>query len=293
MWGMTRCSRRVGLAGMAAIIGARAGKVRAGGIWSAVAANRQGDGPGEDDQHGESETARRRRRRRPAPALCQRIVVPAYFGPGAFWERAVAGAPSTGLIILNVNSGPGDRYQEAEGAATRAAQAAGITVLGYVRTNLARRPAAEVEAEIDKYFDWYGVDGIYIDVATGKQEQIPYYRSLAEHVRGRSRGATVALSPALDLNRGYLDFVDIYCLYEWRYEDYRTKRLPEWIHEYPAERFIHVVYGVPKGREARRTLRLAKQRNAGYVFLTNIKDPERIYKSLGKLWAMQVDRVCP
>lgn len=282
---LDRCTRRSGLIRVVSSLAT----LPLLGAAGAAASGR--DRSGEHAQAGAE--GQRRRRRSSVPEICQRIIVPAYFGPGATWARAVASAPSTGLMILNVNSGVGDQYQEPEALAARAAQAAGITVLGYVQTNLARRPVAEVEAEIDKYFDWYGVDGIYIDVATGRASDRAYFRRLADHTRAVDGGATVALNPALDLDRGYLEFVDVYCLYEWTYEEYREKQLPEWIGDYPAERFIHVVYAVPSGRAARATLNLAKRRNAGYVFLTNVSDPDRIYKSLGRFWDLQVAHACP
>lgn len=293
-WISARSTRREGLlrgAGALAL-GLALGAQGSLGAEAAQEERGQADQRGEVGREAEAARRRRRRRRRPVPQLCQRIIVPAYFDPGPSWERAIAGAPSTGLMILNPNSGP-DEYQEQWLDVTRAAQAAGITVLGYVLTNLGRRDPAVVRAEIDQYFDWYGVDGIYLDVATGQGAQIPYYRNLADHVRAWSSDATVALNPALDLDERYLDFVDILEIYEWTYEDYGTKLLPAWIHDYPADRFIHVVYGVPNRRAAQETLNLAKRRNAGYVFLTQIRDPALIYKSLGGYWDLQVGRVCP
>ncbi len=226
-----------------------------------------------------------------AAAPCQQIVVPAYFDPGPAWRRAIAAAPATGIMILNPNSGP-DQYLEHWATVTRRAQAAGIKVIGYVRTDRARRAPAVVKKEIDRYFDWYQVDGIFLDEATGEAKTIPYFRALAAHVRGSTGGAIVALNPVFDLDRGYMAFVDILVVYEYGYDAYRSKKLPDWLDAYPADRFIHIVYDVPGHAAARETLKLAKKRNAGYVFVTDRSDPAQIYKSLGGLWTDMVKAVC-
>lgn len=221
--------------------------------------------------------------------LCQQIIVPAYFDPGPAWDRAIAGSP--GIMILNPNSGAGT-YQERWNTLTQTAQRHRIKVIGYVRTNLAKRPLREVKKEIDRYVQWYGVDGIYLDVATGTKQSIPYYRNLADYVHTRSPGAIVALNPALALNERYLNFVDILCIYEWKHSEYRKKSLPPWILQHAADRFIHVIYGVPNLSAAQATLNLTKRRNAGYVFITHVSDPAKVYKSLGNYWNLMVDDVC-
>ena len=43
---------------------------------------------------------------RPQPGTV-RMAVPAYFYPGADWQRLIAGAPVVGMIVFNPASGPG------------------------------------------------------------------------------------------------------------------------------------------------------------------------------------------
>ena len=195
-------------------------------------------------------------------------------------------------MILNPNSGPDNQYQREWQDVTRRAQAEGITVLGYIRTNLGTKPRSRVKREIRKYYNWYGVDGIYLDVATGKKEDRAYYRKLAKTVRRQDRNATVALNPAQALDRGYLRFIDILEIFEYYYETYRTKKLPHWIHNFPARRFLHVIHSVPNADAARQTLRLSKKRNAGHVFITQVANPDLIYKSLGRYWDLQLREAC-
>ncbi len=221
--------------------------------------------------------------------LCQQIIVPAYFDPGPAWDRAIDGP--AGIMILNPNSGAGN-YQDRWKTVTQNAQRNGVEILGYVRTNLAKRPPKEVKKEIDNYFRWYGVNGIFFDVATGTAKTIRYYRDLADYVHKRPSRPLVALNPALALNERYLSFVDILSIYEWKHSQYKKKKLPAWIHKYGPERFIHIIYDVPNQSAALATLNLSKQRNAGYVFITNVSNPTRVYKSLGNHWNLLVNNVC-
>lgn len=228
----------------------------------------------------------------PGGQQCQRIMVPAYFEPQGYWDEINATAPTTGLVILNPNSGP-DKPDATWKARTRAAQDAGITVIGYVLTKLGDRPKAEVKADIDAYFEWFGVDGIYLDETSSDAEDVAYYRQMAQYTRSVKPGAVVAVNPGFTPPEAFMEFADYIETYEFDYATYKTQTFPEWTKKYPAERFIHVVHSVPGPQAARDVLDLARERNAGYVFLTDVEDPAIIYKSLGgSLWDEQVKGVC-
>ena len=96
------------------------------------------------------------------------MAVPAYFTPGAEWQRLIAGAPTVGMIVFNPASGPGTAAEPRNGAIAQA-QAAGITMLGYVATSYGARPEADVIADINRYYDFYTPPGIYF--AEGPMEQ--------------------------------------------------------------------------------------------------------------------------
>lgn len=225
-------------------------------------------------------------------ALCQRIAVPAYFDPETHWEQAISDAPATDIMILNPNSGVDIKFSQGWADTTKWAQGANITVIGYVITFLGERPIAEVKDEIDLYYEWYGVDGIYIDNAADQEEDIPYYRELANYTRGHDENALVALNPGWSPHRGFMDFIDIVETYEYEYDTYLRQEFPAWTLDYPADRFMHVVHSVPNAEAAVETINLAKERNAGYIFITHVENPDIIYKSLGDYWDLQVNRSC-
>ena len=62
---------------------------------------------------------------------------------------------------------------------------------------------------------------------------------------------------------------------------------PVWLDDYPAERFAHVVYSLP-GAQMLQAVGLARQRKAGYIYLTEdiLDNP---YDVLASYWAEQVE----
>jgi hypothetical protein len=93
-------------------------------------------------------------------------LVPAYFYPvaGSPWDDLVDAAGTIPVTaILNPASGPGGAQDSNYVAVVDALRAAGGAVVGYVHSSWGSRPMAEVTAEIDRYADWYDIDGIFVD----------------------------------------------------------------------------------------------------------------------------------
>lgn len=110
----------------------------------------------------------------------------------------------------------------------------------------------------------------------------------------------MALNPGFLSDEGYMDFADIIEVFESSDATYKTDAdtarnfAPEsWVYNYPAERFFHVIMDVPNDAAFAETLQLAKRRNAGYVYITNIAESTELqYKSLGAYWDAMVAEVC-
>jgi hypothetical protein len=82
--------------------------------------------------------------------------------------------------------------------------------------------------------------------------------------------------------------------FEGPYARYARLRVPGWVDRYPAARFSHVVYGTPGSRLAA-AVRLAAERHAGYVYVTDLagRNP---YRALPGYWAAEAAMVaatCP
>lgn len=226
---------------------------------------------------------------------CQEVSIPAYFYPGPSWAEAVDSSPAPGMMILGItSSGAGSAPQRAYAQVTSRAQAAGIQVLGYASTDYGRRPAAAVEAEVRHYRAWYHVSGMFLDETAAGTGGLPYYRRLTDYVRAADPGAVVMLNPGTYPSRRYMALGDVVLAFEGPYARYARLRVPGWVDRYPAARFSHVVYGTPGSRLAA-AVRLAAERHAGYVYVTDLagRNP---YRALPGYWAAEAAMVaatCP
>lgn len=67
------------------------------------------------------------------------------------------------IVVVNPNSGPDCKPYGLFKDAVQKCQAAGIKVLGYVRTEYSERSLEIVLKDLQLYKEWYNVDGFFID----------------------------------------------------------------------------------------------------------------------------------
>src|SRR5690606_13178485 len=108
--------------------------------------------------------------------------------------------------IANVFNGPGEapraRYREV----MEAVRASGGRVLGYVHTTYTKRPLEEVSRDIDRWAEFYPLDGIFVDEVTndGSEESLAYYEALLNHTRRRNARWMLAGNPGTSTRESYL-----------------------------------------------------------------------------------------
>ena len=210
----------------------------------------------------------------PARAQSQRLGFPSYFSPGPLWTKLESAAPTVGIAIINPNSGPGDKLDPAYQSTVRDLKQKHITALGYVHTSYAKRDLAEVKAEVDRYYEWYGVSGIFFDEVSNTKPEIAYYAKCRDMTRAHGRKAMVVLNPGTQTDEGYMAVCDILVNFESKMPAYETEySAPAWVTKYPASRFWHMVLEVPTDEEMRKVVAQTKERHAGWVFITTLGDP--------------------
>lgn len=203
---------------------------------------------------------------RDEPETCLRQLVPAYFAPGApqGWDALLAGTPpGVATVIVNPANGPGGAADPGYARIVAAARAGDIEVVGYVHTRFGARPVAEVAADVERYREWYGIDGIFMDEASAEAADLPYYRELAALVEG-----TVILNPGRVPDEGYADVADVVVTFEGTRAVYADASFPAWTTERGAARFAHLVYEAA-GAEPGSVERVAAKRNAANVYVTD------------------------
>jgi hypothetical protein len=199
-------------------------------------------------------------------AACRSTLIPAYTTPAGI--RALADGPRRPrLVIVNPDSGPGDRRDAAYAKAVERARRAGMRVLGYVATGYGARPAADVGADVDRYAAWYGVDGIFLDESAHTADLVGHYRELAARARGGA-GRLVVLNPGVVPVPGYLDVADVVVTFEGHVAQYDAAlaSAPAWLEQLPAKRVAHLVYGASR---AEAMAAVGAGGHAGYFYVTS------------------------
>jgi hypothetical protein len=163
--------------------------------------------------------------------------------------------------------------------------------VGYVRTDYAQRPLEEVEADEDRWFQFYPeVRGIFLDEQASAAERVDYYVAAAQHARQKQPGLLVVSNPGAVCAREYLtrSAADVICLTE------RGGALgthgPAWMEAEPAHRFASLIYGIEKAEQVRPLVRDAIERRVGYLYLTDANQPNP-WDRLPRWWADEVAAV--
>lgn len=123
----------------------------------------------------------------------QEIYVPSYAWPcagtaGCAWDVFKANAT---LVIINPNSGPGtssdSEFVTLVNTVKTGASKVKI-VLGYVFTNYGSRASSLVLADIDTYYSFYNVDGIFLDEGSTACDSttLSLYKSYDAHVKAKA-----------------------------------------------------------------------------------------------------------
>jgi len=226
-----------------------------------------------------------------AGRYCQKSFVPAYFDASG-WPQATSGKHTPAAMILNPATGigagtaPNPGFQDA----VRQAHKAGIAVLGYSSTADGQRPLAQIEADVRNYKNWYGINGIFLDSVGGTGADFPYYRRISDYIHRIIPGSQVWLNPGIYPARQYMSIGDVVMVFEGTYAQYRDISVPGWARGFPADRFADTVYGAYTSSQANSAISLARSRNAGYVFVTNLSGANP-YDALPGYWTSEVTAI--
>jgi hypothetical protein len=248
-----------------------------------------------------------------ASGISQRLAVPAYVDPAidpeTWAELTGSGSGAVGIVVVNVDSGPGTEAVPAWASAIRSAHKAGSTVLGYVDSGYLGSPTSgrsgglptrsgstglkawlsQIRVDIADWYRFYGSDlgGIFFDETSGacgptatSTAYADQYRALSEVVKRLYPGAMTVLNPGVPVGECFRDAADVLVTFEGSYQAYTGSAPPgdnyrplEWS---PADsgKIWHIVYGATSEDQLRHALALSKERKAGYVYVTGAVPPD-------------------
>ena len=211
----------------------------------------------------------------PPTKLCQAVAIPAYFYPSGgagLWGSALTAEPGVGVMIANVDNGPGTSVDSYYTAAITKAQGAGVSVFGYVYTSYGPpdgRSLASVESDISAWRKLYGVTNIFLDEASTSGSTLSYYQALSNYVHQAFPGAVTIVNFGTIPGSSEMSAGDIAVTFEGNYSTYQSTRFPSWVTSFAPTRFYNIVYNVPDQASMLNALSEAAGDHVGYVYATN------------------------
>lgn len=158
------------------------------------------------------------------------VALPLYTWPLAgVWDPVfdtIKSNPNTTFnIIVNPNSGPGSYPPNSDyitGVATLNSYS-NVNTYGYVHTSYAKRPIAQIKADVAKYSSWskykaadIALDGIFVDEAPVDTAQLPYMENVATYIRKTmpSNGTHVWTNPGCAVDKSFYQYADTVTAFE-------------------------------------------------------------------------------
>ena len=234
--------------------------------------------------------------------MTPKLAVPAYFyHPLSAYQQLAQNVPAVGLVVVNVDSGPGTVASPEWASAIEAAHRAGVLVVVYVDTGYigttghrTRPPASstsitdwasQVRNDIDTWYRFYGasLDGVFFDQSpalcgprTSDHSWVDFYVDASRYVKGRHPGARVVANPGQVPDECYTRAADTLVTFEGPYATYidpdRGPCTPRWARKASPEQTWHLVYQA-SAADMTDVIARARAANAGYVYATNLTLP--------------------
>jgi Spherulation-specific family 4 len=204
--------------------------------------------------------------------LSKRLIIPLYNNPpSGYWNDVIAAVPAVGIIIANVNSGPGVSQQGNYVTAINSATAAGIVVAGYVWTNSANASVESVESQITLWQQFYGVTTIFLDGCACTTGNNDYYDTLVSFIHGN--GGLAILNPGTIPDQSYfsLPIGDIIMVQEDTDANWASDAAaaPSWLFNYNSDSIAVTVNSCASSGNMETDIGLGISKfNAGWLYVT-------------------------
>jgi hypothetical protein len=220
---------------------------------------------------------------------CQQSFVPSYFYASSDWDAAIGTNPTPPVMFLNVDSGPGSGPDSHFQQLVKSAQQHGITVLGYSSTEYTGKSTAQVETEVADYKNWYGVNGMMLDLTQGTAAALSYYQTLYNYIHSEISGAVIWLNVGAYPVSSFMSVANVVMVFEGSYASFEGSSVPSWVSGYARDRFAQVLYSTPAADMAT-AVSQAWSRRAGHLFVTDLGEPNP-YDALPSYWSAEASAV--
>jgi serine/threonine protein kinase len=226
-----------------------------------------------------------------------RLLIPAYVYPGdegiAEWNRVIdSAAAAQTVLIANPDSGPGKAEDSNYTRVLNRASDRGVTVIGYVSTNYAKRDPDEVKEDVDRWLRLYPcVQGIFFDEQFSRIDRIDYYADLYEYVHTKRNLSLVVTNPGTECAEEYLKrpAADVACIAEAK-KDFGDFTPPAWASRYAEGRLAALICAVSSPEQMQGIVREMRDKRVGYCYVTDADMPNP-WERLPRYWDAEVEAV--
>lgn len=221
------------------------------------------------------------------------ILLPAYFYPPTYWDDLNWAAARVPLaVIVNPGSGPGGAQDPNYVSAINNLRAAGGKALGYVYSSYAARDTNVIKTDITNFFNFYSLDGIFIDEMqnAAATNYYNYYGGLYAFLQTKGTNLFVMGNPGTTTPEPYLATVDALMTFE-NNTGYSNYVADAWVTNHLARDFCHVIYAVTNAATMTNYINFAANRNAGWIFVTDDTNTANPYERLPVYWTNEVNYI--
>ena len=231
-----------------------------------------------------------------------KILLPLYIYPNWYepdnyaWSQVVTAAKQVPIVaIINPNNGPdGNPPNQDYARGLEDLKQADVTTIGYVYTQYGDRPIAEVKRDIDLYYQYFDVRGIFLDEGASNVAQIDYYQDIYNYIKAKGDRELVIINPGTHTDREYITrpAADTSVIFENYSHAWLQYQPDPYVDSNQSEHFASLIHSVPDAVTMKTHLNKAVERNIGYIYITddspdsNDGDP---WNSLPPYWQEEVD----
>jgi hypothetical protein len=207
-----------------------------------------------------------------------KVLIPAYFDPTVNpgdWNRITLKAaemPDRIFAIANPNNGPGASVNSSYTTTIDTLRSNGGRVLGYVFTLYGSRDINDVKADIDSWYSFYNIDGIFLDEQAIDPGYEDHYLEIRNYIKAKRPAALVVGNPGIIPSETYLfnsgtRIMDVICIFE-NETGYLEWEAPSWVFNYESDNFCVLTIETPEA-DQQLFSDYAASNNAGWIYHTD------------------------
>jgi hypothetical protein len=155
------------------------------------------------------------------------------------------------VVAFNPSSGPGWNYDSNIAYWVNKLRSVGVIALGYTADDYGTRSLSSLNADADKYHNWYKADGLFLDEFTNQPGHESHYRSITSYAKSIGMKMTMG-NPGTDVPRSYVGTVDVinitegvgYMPVSWLSDCVLCSAGQGWHDEYDKRNFAYIRYGI-------------------------------------------------